>query len=75
MKNKPQNPEPADAASRRAVEPIVCYPIETLPGPRMDLYQKARKNMTLVDELVVSPRDALCWSLPAGHFCRIVSVE
>ena len=75
MKNKPQNPEPADAAPRRAVEPIVCYPIDTLPAPRMDLYQKARKNMTLIDELVVPPRDARCWSLPAGHFCRIVSVE
>ncbi len=31
--------------------------------------------MEKVDELLVPARDARCWSLPAGHFCRIVSVE
>ena len=75
MKNKPETPEPADAAARRAVAPIVCYPIDTLPAPEMDRYRAARLDLTLVDELVVQPRDAKCWSLPAGHFCRIVSIE
>ncbi len=75
MKNTPETPEPADAAARRTLEPIVCYPIDTLPAPDMDRYRAARMNLTLVEELVVQPRDAKCWSLPAGHFCRIVSIE
>ncbi len=75
MKNTPETPEPTDAAARRAVEPIVCYPIDTLPAPDMNRYRTARLDVTLVDELIVQPRDAKCWSLPAGHFCRIVSIE
>ncbi|MDB4558940.1 DUF1989 domain-containing protein [Amylibacter sp.] len=75
MKNIPETPEPVDAAARRAVEPIVCYPIDTLPAPDMDRYRAARLDVTLVDELIIQPRDAKCWSLPAGHFCRIVSIE
>lgn len=75
MKYPAQTPEPADAAERRAVNPTVCYPLDTLPAPDMALYSAARKNMTKVDELVVPPRDARCWSLPGGHFCRIISVE
>lgn len=75
MKNKPQTPEPSDAAERRAVAPIVCYPIETLPKPNMALYSAARQKLELVEEVVVPPRDARCWTFPKGHFCRIVSVE
>ena len=75
MKHKPQHQAPIDAASRRAVKPIVCYPIDTLPAADLDILQEARAGLTLVDELLVPPRDARCWSLPAGHYCRIVSVE
>jgi uncharacterized protein YcgI (DUF1989 family) len=75
MKNTPETPEPSDAAARRAVKPIVCYPIDTLPAPDMALYRAARTGLTLVDEVIVPPRDARCWALPAGHFCRIVSIE
>lgn len=75
MKYPPQNPAPADAAARRGIAPTVCYPIETLPKPDMALYGAARAALTKVDEMIVPPRDARCWGLPAGHFCRIVSVE
>jgi uncharacterized protein YcgI (DUF1989 family) len=75
MKYAPQNPAPVDAAARRAVAPVVCYPIDTLPAPNMALYGRARETLTKVDELLVPARDGRCWTLPAGHFCRIVSVE
>ena len=67
--------KPADADARWAVEPVICYPVNTLPKPDLGLYQNARKTMEKIDEVLVPPRQARCFSVPAGHFFRIVSVE
>jgi uncharacterized protein YcgI (DUF1989 family) len=67
--------EPKDAAARRAVKPVICYPVDTLPEPDMVAYQAARETMIKIDEVLVPPRDAACFTVPAGHFFRIVSVE
>lgn len=66
---------PKDAAARRAVKPVICYPVETLPVPDMDLYKSARESATKVDEVLVPARDARCFTALAGHFFRISSVE
>jgi uncharacterized protein len=68
-------PEPKDADARRAVHPVICYPVETLPQPDMALYQAAREGMVKISELRVPPRDAATFNVPAGHFFRITSVE
>ena len=75
MKRQPEFPAPRDAMQRRAVAPMVCYPTNSLPAPPLEMYRAARLGMQKVDEVIVPPRDAKCWSLPAGHFCRIVSVD
>ncbi|MCF8468681.1 MAG: DUF1989 domain-containing protein [Sneathiella sp.] len=75
MKNQPQNPEPVDAKTRRAVRPVICYPTNKLVLGGMDYYQQARKELTLVDEKIVAPRDAECFLVPAGHFFRIISID
>ncbi|MCF4098998.1 urea carboxylase-associated family protein [Maritalea mediterranea] len=67
--------EPKDAAARRAVEPVICYPVDSLPQPDLGAYQKFRTHATKIDELVVPPRDALSFKVPAGGFFRITSVE
>lgn len=67
--------EPIDAHTRRAIKPVICYPDDTLPKPDLALYQAARVGATLVDEVTIPPRDARCFSVPAGHFFRITSVE
>lgn len=67
--------EPADADTRRAVRPVVCYPPETLPPPDLSLYAQARKTATKVDEVTVPPREARCFTVPAGCFSRITSIE
>ena len=41
--------EPKDAAARRAVKPVICYPVDTLPVPDMAAYHAARDTMTKVD--------------------------
>ena len=67
--------EPADAAQRRARPPVVCYPVETLPQPDMAMLERARGTLTKMSEVVVPPRDARTFEVPAGHFFRIVSIE
>lgn len=71
-----QKPEPPpDAAERRAAKPTVCYAVEGLPKFDHALYQEARKDLTLVSEVVVPPRDGRAFEVKAGQFFRIVSSE
>lgn len=66
---------PPDADARRAVKPVICYPVESLPPPDMALYQTARATLTKTNEVIAAPRDAAVFNVPAGHFFRIRSVE
>ena len=66
---------PADAEARRAIKPVVCYPVETLPVPDMALLRQARETLTKIDEVVVPPREGATFSVPKGHFFRILSVD
>ncbi|MCZ8180342.1 MAG: DUF1989 domain-containing protein [Rhizobium sp.] len=68
-------PVPADAAARRAVKPVVCYPVESLKVPDMGILERARAVMEKVDEVIVPPREGNTFEVPKGHFFRIVSVE
>lgn len=75
MKRTPQNNAPTDFEARRAVKPVICYPVDTLPHPKMDIYAAARKTMKLSAEIIVPPRDARTFRAPAGTFFRIISVD
>ncbi len=75
MKYAPKTPAPADADSRKAVAPVICYPVDTLPRPDMAAYEKARAALEKIDEVLVPPRDAKTFSVPRGHFFRIIGVE
>lgn len=66
---------PPDAAARRAIPPVICYPTETLPRPDMALYARARAGARKVDEVTVPAREAACFRVPAGHFFRITSIQ
>jgi uncharacterized protein len=66
---------PDDADSRRSSQPIICYRVEKLPAPDMDLYQQACSQLSKIDEIIVPPRDAKAFAIPAGHFFRINSVQ
>ena len=75
MSKYAQHNAPADAEQRKQAEKIVCYQVEQLPEYNHDFYQRARANLTKVDEVIVNPRDAASFKVPAGHFFRITSVE
>ncbi len=75
---KPDRPDftaPPDAEARRAVAPVICYPVETLPMPDLAAYARARAAAEKTGEVLVPAREARCFHVPAGHFFRISSVE
>ncbi len=74
MKTRSVSPAPADAEALKAIEPVVCYPVETLPRPDLAPYHTARAELTQVERITVPPREAASFRVPAGHFFRI-SVE
>ena len=75
MKRTPQTEAPQDGAARKAIEPVICYPPETLPAIDSDRLADARASMTLVERITVPPRDAKIFEVPKGHFFRIVSSQ
>jgi uncharacterized protein YcgI (DUF1989 family) len=69
------NQPPVDAEQRRSATPIICYGIDKLPAYDQALFERARSSMKKCDEIKVAPRDASTFTVPAGHFFRIVSIE
>ncbi|MDO5631584.1 MAG: DUF1989 domain-containing protein [Paracoccus sp. (in: a-proteobacteria)] len=66
---------PPDANDRRAIRPVICYDPATLPDPGLAALRQARDGARLVSETLVPPREGRCFTVPAGHFFSIVSVE
>ena len=71
----PMTRAPEDAAARRAVPPVICYPTDTLPVPDIMRYAAARHGAEKMFEVVVPPREAACFRVAAGQFFRISSIE
>jgi uncharacterized protein len=66
---------PIDADQRRAAKPIIVYAVDKLPAYDAAFYDNARAGMAKVGEMIVPPREARAFDVPAGHFFRIASIE
>lgn len=66
---------PDDAAARRAIKPIVCYDVESVPSRDAGEISTWRNTLKHVNTVIVPPRDARTFEVPKGHGFRIVSVE
>ena len=66
---------PPDAAERRAVAPVVCYPVDALPLPDADRTAAVLSDLSLVAQVRVPPRDAATVRVPRGHVLRIQSID
>ncbi|WP_169570275.1 urea carboxylase-associated family protein [Sneathiella limimaris] len=71
MKPTPQNPAPTDAETRKAVEPVICYPSDSLNESGLGYRAHLREDLELLDTVTVPPRDARCFEVAAGNFFRI----
>ena len=67
MKNTPQHAPPSDAQQRLDIEPVVCYPNDTLPPYDKPFYNNLQQGMQLVDSITIPARDARSFVVPAGH--------
>ncbi len=72
---EPDHPAPPDSAARKAVAPVICYPVDGLPPPDLSALRAARAGWTLVEEIRVPPREARSFHIPAGQFFRILSID
>lgn len=75
MRHSPAFPAPRDAAQRRAKPAVICYPVETLPQPDLAWLDEACASLTKLEEVIVPPRDARSFRVPAAHVFRITSIE
>jgi uncharacterized protein YcgI (DUF1989 family) len=75
MKPSPITNAPTDADQRKALKPVICYPVENMPRPDLSSYRSLRDDLTLVETVTVPARDAATFNVPTGHFFRIVCTE
>ena len=75
MRPHPPITAPPDAAQRRAAPAVVCYSVDKLPPYEGAFYERVRRDLTKIAEVIVPPREARTFDVPAGHVFRIVSIE
>ena len=71
----PLHAPPGDSRAMQDVQPVICYPIDSLKPANLKAYRTSREGWTKISEVTVPPREARCFDIPAGHFFRIISVE
>ena len=69
------NLPPKDAADRKAVAPVICYPTHSLPQPDLAFYRALRAAAKPSEAVLVPPREAATFNVPRGGFFRISSIE
>ena len=67
--------QPKDAQTRRKAPAVICYPPEVLEPADLTAYGVARQPAPKVSQTLIPPREARCFSVPAGSFFGITSVE
>ncbi|MFB2593402.1 urea carboxylase-associated family protein [Paracoccus sp. p4-l81] len=71
----PDTPDPDHIAAARAVTPVVCYPVASLPQPDLPSLHAAREGWTLAERVIAPPRQAATFRVPAGWFFRITCID
>lgn len=66
---------PSDAEMRRSAPPVICYAVDAVPAVDAARLDGWRRDLTVIDTIVIPPRDAASFRVPAGHGFRIVSVD
>ena len=70
----PDVPDAAERERRRGAPPVVCYDSHALPAPPLAALQQAYGEAVVDHAVLVPPREARTFEVPAGWFFRIVCV-
>lgn len=54
---------------------MICYEVDAVPRRDAQWLERWRQSLRAVDRVVVPPRDAATFEVPAGHGFRIVSID
>jgi uncharacterized protein YcgI (DUF1989 family) len=63
------------AEDHKNLPPVICYPPQTLPPLDLPGLRAKREIAEKTSEILIPPRQARCFEVPAGGFFRITSIE
>ena len=75
MKINKLSTKPKDANQRKNSKPVICYPRNNKIIPDLSLYNEVRKDLKVVEEIIIPPRDAKCFDVKSGQVFRIESID
>ena len=75
MKINKFSKKPLDALDRTNKDLIISYPIEKKKSNNLKILLEERKKISLINEIIIPPRDARCFTVKSGQFFRIECFE
>ena len=75
MKDIKLSKEPKDSLLRKKANLVICYPLQDLNNSNLKILLQARKKISLIEEIIIQPREANCFTVKKGDFFRIESIE
>ena len=75
MKINKFSKKPLDALDRTNKDLVISYPVENKKNNNLKILLEERKKIDLINEIIIPPRDAKCFTVKAGQFFRIECFE
>ena len=75
MKINKFSKKPLDALDRTNKNLVISYPVEKKKNNNLKILLEERKKIDLINEIIIPPRDAKCFTVKAGQFFRIECFE
>ena len=75
MKINKFSKKPLDALDRTNQDLVISYPVEKKKSNNLKILLEERKKIDLINEIIIPPRDARCFTVKAGQFFRIECFE
>ena len=75
MKINKFSKKPLDALDRTNKDLVISYPVQKKKNNNLKILLEERKKIDLINEIIITPRDAKCFTVKAGQFFRIECFE
>ena len=75
MKINKFSKKPPDAIDRTNKDLVISYPVDKKKNNNLKILLEERKKIDLINEIIIPPRDARCFTVKAGQFFRIECFE